>query len=79
LTNFGAKSAKLAYSSFSSWLWYSEAVLLEYRNVDGRVIVLSHWPHAAEQVPQHVAAHVPSVKALLTAAMIRLHSVKKIW
>jgi len=28
-------------------------------------IVLSHWPHVAEQVRQQVAAHVASVKALL--------------
>jgi len=30
----------------------------------GALIVLSHWPHVAEQVPQQVAAHVASVKGL---------------
>ena len=30
-----------------------------------RIIVLSHWPHVADKVRQHVAEHVSSVKALL--------------
>jgi len=31
-----------------------------------RVIVLSHWPHVAEQVQQHVAEHVSECESTRT-------------
>ena len=53
----------LEYNNFSLGNEDSENIASE-RYENRRLIVLSHWPHVAEQVRRQVAAHVTSVKGL---------------